>query len=490
MTSPSTNTDSKPTYHIAYPFNIEGSQGGLFSAAQVTTASAVPSPFEKLVIHASDSEATTLNGVDVRPVAPLKTDFPAGPWFTHDFLFQHLQAHTEMMPPWLAKEIFRDGGIANPGSVEYVNEFFKRHPVDFSTDEGYSARYKTILSSLKAGDTIGIQGPVWLMPFIRDNADEIRRMGVKHVQFEHQLIPERLDQTPLGARILPVYQKADTIFFHTSVYADRLANMLKGRLPEMKTVDLGIDQQWLDAAQKRVSQLSDVPAQNLLTDRQTELLEAVFRAKATIPHKFICFDRLDPMKGTHAVIGGIKLFLDEARAQEGEAYKTRYQFASIHELLQLNSYHEFSPKDQYARVCKQMYADLQAAHPGVVLLSESFTSKNGHRDVLPTLMRGRTAIALLGQDGLGLSALEASYVNRNEDVGLIVGDQAGCYLEAKKRGWHDLVHGVTAGDPVAVKDAIWQVVRMRERAPGTLAENNARFAQGYVIPRRDTMVLS
>jgi hypothetical protein len=105
-------------------------------------------------------------------------------------------------------------------------------------------------------------------------------------------------------------------------------------------------------------------------------------------------------------------------------------------------------------------------------------------------MRGRTAIALLGQDGLGLSALEAAYVNRNEDVGLIVGDQAGCYLEAKKRGWHKLVHGVTAGDAVAVKEAIWQVVRMRERAPGTLAENNALFAQGYVIPRRDTMALS
>lgn len=489
MTSPVATTDSKPTYHIAYPFNIKGSQGGLFSAAQVTTTSPLPDPYQELVIHAGDSEPHHLNGVEVRPVAPLTTDFPVGPWFTHDFLFQHLQAHTELMPPWLAREIFRDGDIANPGSVEYVNEFFKKHPVDFSLDEAYSARYKALLPSLKAGDAIGIQGPVWLMPFIRDNADEIRRLGVKHIQFEHQLVPERLDQTPLGQRILPVYQKADVIYFHTSVYADRLSNMLKGPLPEMRTVDLGIDQQWLDAAQQRVRQLSDVPAQHLLTERQKELLQGVFAAKETIPHKFICFDRLDPMKGTHAVIGGIRMFLDEARAQEGEAYKTRYQFASIHELLQFTKYSEFSPKDQYARVCKQMYAELQAEHPGVVLLSESFTSQNGHRDVLPSLIRGRTAIGLLGQDGLGLSSLEAAYVNRNEDVGLIVGDQAGCYLEAKKRGWHELVHGVRAGDPVAVKEAIWQVVRMRDRAPGMLAENNARFARGYVIPRRDTMAL-
>ena len=51
------------------------------------------------------------------------------------------------------------------------------------------------------------------------------------------------------------------------------------------------------------------------------------------------------------------------------------------------------------------------------------------------------------------------------------------------------MHGVEAGNPVAVKDAIWQVVQLRERAPGLLAENNARFARGYVIPRTGTMVL-
>ena len=84
---------------------------------------------------------------------------------------------------------------------------------------------------------------------------------------------------------------------------------------------------------------------------------------------------------------------------------------------------------------------------------------------------------------------EGAYINRNEDVGLIVGDQAGCYLEADKRGFGKLVHGVEAGNPVAVKDAIRQVVQLRERAPGLLAENNARFKCEYVIPRTGTMVL-
>ena len=85
---------------------------------------------------------------------------------------------------------------------------------------------------------------------------------------------------------------------------------------------------------------------------------------------------------------------------------------------------------------------------------------------------------------------EGAYINRNEDVGLIVGDQAGCYLEADKRGFGKLVHGVEAGNPVAVKDAIWQVVRLRERAPGLLAENNSSFAREYVIPRTGTMALT
>jgi hypothetical protein len=258
----------------------------------------------------------------------------------------------------------------------------------------------------------------------------------------------------------------------------------------MRIVDLGIDRAWIDAAQARVSDPSHLSAWESLSPRQQELIEAVFRSRDTVPHRFFCLDRMDPMKGTHTVITGIKLFLDEARSQEGMDYRTRYQFASVHELINIDKYSEFSPKDQYIRLCKQMYDDLQREHPGMIFVSESFTNKHGHRDILPALIRGRTTLSLHGQDGLGLAALEAAYINRNEDVGLIVGDQAGCFLEAERRGFGKLVHGVEAGNPIAVKEALWEVVRLRERAPGALSERNAEFARGYVMPRKGTMALS
>lgn len=483
------HSNNHQTYHVLYPFQLATSQGGLFSAAQVTADTPPPNPYKTVTFHSADTAPFQLGAADVRPVPDNGRQLPFDSWFRQDFLFQHLQSYTEMIPPWMAKEMYRDPSIANPGSVECLKEFFAKHPVDLSLDEAHSGRFDSMLEQLRPGDTVGIQGPVWFIPFITKNGGVIREAGVRHVQFEHQLIPRDLDKTPLGDRLLPCYQQADVIFFHTSVYADRLANMLSGKLPEMHTVDLGIDQGWINQTLQRVSDPSHMSAWGELTTRQQELIDAVFRARDSVPHRFICFDRMDPMKGTHTVILGIKLFLDEARHQEGAAYKDRYQFASIHELLNVDNYAEFSPKEQYLRLCKQMYADLQKDHPGVVFVSESFTTKHGHRDILPALIRGRTALALHGQDGLGLSALEAAFINRNEDAGLIVGDQAGCYLEADKRGYGNLIHGVQAGNPIAVKDAIWEVVRLQERAPGTLAERNQKFAQGFVIPRKGTMAI-
>lgn len=483
------SSNRNPTYHVLYPFQLANSQGGLFSAAQSTGDAPPPDPFKAVTFHSADTAPLQLGTAEVRPVTNNERGLPFDPWFRHDFLFQHLQAYTEMLPPWIAEEIYRDPSIANPGSLEYLREFFQNHPVDRSLDESHSKRFESVIGDLRQGDTVGLQGPVWFMPFISKNGDIIRESGVRHVQFEHQLIPPDLDKTPLGDKLLPCYQQADVIFFHTSVYAERLANMLTGELPEMRTVDLGIDRGWIDRTLQRVSDPSHMSARGELTTRQQELIDAVFRARTSVPHRFICVDRMDPMKGTHTVILGIKLFLDEARHREGADYKDRYQFASIHELINIDNYAEFSPKDQYIRLCKQLYADLQKDHPGVVFVSESFTSEHGHRDILPALIRGRTALALHGQDGLGLSALEAAYINRNEDVGLIVGDQAGCYLEAEKRGYGNLVHGVEAGNPIAVKDAIWEVVRLKDRAPGALTERNQAFARGFVIPRKGTMAI-
>jgi glycosyltransferase involved in cell wall biosynthesis len=226
-----------------------------------------------------------------------------------------------------------------------------------------------------------------------------------------------------------------------------------------------------------------------LTERQEQLIRESFRARERDAHRFVCFDRIDPMKGTHTLIAGIKLFLDEARAREGESYKQRYHFSCIHQLLDFEWYAEMNPKHQYVRLCKQQYAALQAEHPGVINLSESLTAQAGNRDMLPRLIHGASVLALLGQDGLGLSALEGAYINRDQDTGLIIGDQSGSFLEAERRGFGGLVFGVEAGNPIAIQEALEKTVALRERASGTLANQNKAFAEKFVIPRQDSMML-
>lgn len=487
---PTTPSAPKADYHILYPFALETSQGGLFSAAQLTASGVPAAGFNTAEFHSADTKELTLGNSKVHPTATPGRSFPYDSWFRHDFLFQHLQAYTTMLPEAIATEIYRDRTInEKPGTLEYLIKFFENHPVDFSLDEKHSADFQKSLAYMKAGDTVSIQGPVWFIPFIRDNAQTMRDAGVKHVQFEHQLIPQDFEKTPLGARMLPCYSAADVIFFHTSVYADRLANMLTGELPVMKTVDLGIDRGFIDSALNKVRDYRDIPAPGALSDAQAELVRASFAARDQGAHRFMCIDRLDPMKGTHAVITGIKLFLDEARATEGEGYAKRYQFSCIHELLTIDTYAEMNPKDQYIRLCKSLYADLQRSHPGVVSLSESFTTSGGNRDLLPRMMHGATLLALLGQDGLGLTALEGAYINRDQNVGLIIGDQSGTFLEADKRGYGDLVFGAKAGDPVAIKEALQQTVALRERAGGELANRNQMFVDKFVLPRTDSMML-
>ena len=46
-------------------------------------------------------------------------------------------------------------------------------------------------------------------------------------------------------------------------------------------------------------------------DTQQKLLVAeIFRTQQSIPHRFICLDRLDSIKGIHIILGAIELYLD------------------------------------------------------------------------------------------------------------------------------------------------------------------------------------
>lgn len=91
-------SDPAPTCHVLYPFQISTSQGGLFSAAQVTGNASLPDPFQKLVFHSADTEPFMLGRGEVRPVTNDGKSLPFDPWFRQDFLLQHLQAYTEMIP--------------------------------------------------------------------------------------------------------------------------------------------------------------------------------------------------------------------------------------------------------------------------------------------------------------------------------------------------------------------------------------------------------
>jgi trehalose-6-phosphate synthase len=268
-----------------------------------------------------------------------------------------------------------------------------------------------------------------------------------------------------------------------------LANMVDSQLPEMKTVNLGINTTFIDSALKKVTSLHEVPSPETLTNKQVQLIKDLSLAKERGAHRFICFDRLDPMKGTHTLINAIKLFLDEAEQSEGPSYRTRYHFSCIHELLNISNYDEMNPLNQYIRVCKDLYQNLTKRHPGVVSVCESFTTAGGNRELLPRLIQGSTVIALLGQDGLGLSALEGAYINREQDVGLIIGDQSGCFLESELRNLSSLIFGVRAGVPDSVKEALNKVVNLREAMPGTLVRNNDRYVKSFVIPRTDSMAI-
>ena len=478
----------RKTQHILYPFTLESSQGGMAAAARLTGNSPLHDECTDLVFRSVDTHEFKIGTADVQPVEITSDALPFDVWFGVDFPQQHLQAYTRQLPKDIAQEIYRDPTIAKPGTIEYLNEFLTKYPADESKDEIHSGRYRKVLNDISEGDTVAVQGPVWFTPFIRDNSEAIKAKGAKLVLFEHQLIPENLDKTLLGKKLLPCYQRADEIYFHTSVYADRLSDMLEGPLPVMKTVNLGIDVEWIDRVQEEVQTPEDIGFATL-TPKQQELVTTCFKNRDTVQHKFICFDRMDAMKGIHAVINGIKLFLDEARESEGSGYAKKYHFACIHELLDIKNYKEFKCMDQYIRVCKEMYAELQAEHPGVISLSQSFTNKNRHRDILPTLIRGRTVLALHGQDGLGLSALEGAYINRHQNTGLIIGNQSGAFLEAKKRGFDSLINGVPAGDSRAIAEAIRATVLLRERGGNTLSERNAIFAEKFVIPRKDSMMV-
>ncbi|MFM6062886.1 MAG: hypothetical protein ACKPAE_10760, partial [Microcystis panniformis] len=198
-------------YNILYPFGLRRSQGGLFSLAQMTARAKPPYPFQKVIFHTPDSGGPfQFENADVIPVPEGNGKFPDDSWWRDNFIGQHLQAYTNsLIPEAILKEMYPDTNIDAPlGSPEYLSEFFRRYPADFSSEEEFSRRFATILDRVKIGDTLSVQGPVWFIPFIRDYGDALREK-VKLVMVEHQLVPENLDKLPLGDRLIPCYLKAD-----------------------------------------------------------------------------------------------------------------------------------------------------------------------------------------------------------------------------------------------------------------------------------------
>jgi len=477
------------TYNIIYPFSIKKSQGGLFSAVQLASKSKLTNVCDRLIFHTADTGSIfRFNNATVIPANETEGNLPDKSWWYEDFISQHLQAYSEsMIPRYILKEMYKNVDISAPlGSTAFMAEYFKRYPADIKLQEIFCARFSSIFKYIKDGDVVNIQGPAWFIPFIRNYGDAIQKK-CKLIMIEHQLVPEDLNKVSLGSRLIPCYLKADIVYFHSSVYADRLSNMVKHDLPQLRTFNLGIDKKWIDSVLHKFNNITNIPKFNQLQQQQQTLVKAVLLNRNKIPHRFICIDRLDPMKGSHALICGIKMFLDKARKKEGEQYRYRYQFACLHQLWNYNDLEENNPRLKYIKICRSLYDDLIITHPGMVYVAESLTST--HRNILPDLIFNCSVIGHLGQEGYGLAGLESAYINRCNDTGIIVGNQTGFYLEAKRKGFDKLIRSVIAGHAYSVAHAIEEIVLMRELSPGALRQQNEKFVSSFVLNRNDTLIL-
>lgn len=334
----------------------------------------------------------------------------------------------------------------------------------------------------------------FFVPTLIKNAERLRSLGVFQTLHIHTAIPDSLGRTEFGKNLLKAISAVDVAYFHTDEYVRRVEKQLSAArlpIPPMKRFDLGIDHAILDQGLRHIEagHLAELVPQHVFADsKRNEFVTEIFRSRGTVPHRFICVDRVDPAKGTATVVKAILKFL-EIRRVAGESLsdlQAKYRFFFLQPSIGESFDFQNLQTGWYGRYLRDLFKQVMDCYPGVLFFSDGLQGKD--RLLVPALMLDANGITGGAQDGLNLAVMENAYVNRGMDTSIICGDGAGFAMHAKASGLTEHGFFPAAGDVSAFVTAIEEIVRLQARTDSSLRHRKAPLV-AHIMRRSDSVLV-
>lgn len=483
---------------IVYPFRVATSQGGLKSVLEREAAVreggvSCFSPdsgdfqFGSLQVHGAEptSEGDTL--LDKRWVG-------TGAWeLLYANAFTAATCHQEVLREMYAAAEAQAEGL---GTLDYLISYINQHTPALAIEDRFAARFDGLFKRVPDGAVVNYQD-FFVAEMVARNAGDLRSRGVFQTFHHHESVHPDLIRSPWGQRFLSLIAQTDRVYVHTEngrqALEGQFDQLALARRPEVRRFDLGIDSRFIEAGLQLQPLLrSGAPELRLeaLDDRQSTLVRDLLASRETVPHRFICLDRIDPTKGLHTVLEAVDGLLSQkmsAGATLADLQKSM-RFYFLHELFDQTEFDPSNMLDQYVRYIKTQYERLEEKYPSVIVVARSL--KGEHRKLLPALMAGCHGVTGAADDGMGLAIMEIAVANRAEDTAVIAGRGGGFAIEAIRRGFAGAGFFPKAGDSKAFQQALSGAISLQRSCPGRLGEAKEKLVDGFIAKRNDVVLVS
>ncbi|NER97245.1 MAG: glycosyltransferase family 4 protein [Symploca sp. SIO1B1] len=414
-----------------------------------------------------------------------------GVWFDELWALLHPAAFTTPgLSQTLAKVVFPDNDdtAAPPGSFERVVAHINRRRTQRSADLElhFANSFQEELDKLsKDADLISWCEIFFTQSILRQKRPDPLQRSSHQRFYSFIVIPDNLLETEPGRQILQAMSKVDAVYLQTDIYLRRVARQLekmKLPIPELHRFDLSPDSVALRQAVRESPPSSTLIA--TLDPHQILLVRDALATRHQISHRFICLDRLDPIKGIHVVLEAVDKFLS-SRNQTIDQLRAQYRFYFL-----MDYYTRFPPVDlnlawhRYANwIRTQQIPKFKERWQGMVYFADNIPD----RFIVAHLLVDAHVISGGIQEGLGLAVQEGLVVNHEVGLGrtVIMGNGAGFPIQAIEEGLGQFGFFTPAGDPDAFAQAIHDVVALD---PQIHFSNTSEMVEKFITPHNHRLL--
>lgn len=497
----------RSTHYINSCFEVANVGG----QSSVMDREATLNPDKKIVCIAPDTTPTTIGNIEYRSAESLpegKADrWPL--WFgvglcqlTFPEAYIAPSASIEAVRAMLAGDKDRESQH-EIGTLERLLEYVDLHAKDYwEQGRTFTQRFERELRQIPSGSVLNWQS-FFMEPAINDYADQLRSNGVAQTFHLHESLPASLHRSAWGKSFLNAMTRVDAVYLHTDEFSRRLEEQLElgrregwivsTRTPEIRRFDLGIDMELIRHGLSQVTRdnfRDSIPNWTDLNRGQQAFIREVFQTQGTVPHRFMCVDRIDPVKGVDVVLDGIDRFLQQRLASGMTEVELRdsFRFYFLQKSGNAAQGDPYNTAARYNEYAEGVFQRVQQKYPGIIHRADPLGGS--HRLAVFPLMRGCHGITGGTTEGLSLSIMENAKVNEDQDTTIVCGRGAGFAMQVQEHGRDNLAHFPEAGDAAGFHRALDRIVYAQVHQRGSLGTNKQKLVQHEIDTRRDSVIVS